>query len=79
MVKIMQQEQEVYEIDIKRFYVPWYIETECPMCGLLTDNEGEYLSYPSVGKPFKVLFSCDECDHEWYHEILLKLNIEIVK
>lgn len=73
-----------WELEVKRFCVPGTVlKTTCPKCGgaYKVDFDEDYLSYPTVGKPFKERFYCyaptDDvggvCEHEW--EVLLQLDV----
>ena len=67
------------ELDVKRFYMPGIVlKSKCPKCGASCeiDLSQEYLSYPTVNKPFDHLIYCDECDHEWEERLILKIKLE---
>ncbi len=68
-------------LDVKRFYLPGVtIKDNCPKCGveLIKDfSNGEYLSYPTAGKPEKIHFWCEECDEEWSGEVILDINLRM--
>ena len=68
---------EPFEINVKRFYFPCEIKSQCPECGAHAsrDFSNNYLSYPTVGKPENVYFWCD-CGHEWEPQIILRLTVE---
>ena len=69
-----------FEIDVKRFYVPAIIKSNCPKCGeeIVNDYNEQYLSYPTANKIMETHFYCDECDEEFYINTLLKVTLEKV-
>jgi len=65
------------DIEVKRFYVPFVIESDCPHCGELNkfgEDDNDYLMYPKIGEKEKVSFCCTECDASWEEEILLSVT-----
>ena len=70
---------KAFEIDCKRFYLPYTIEVACEKCGekITQDLSQQYLGYPQMGKPFDHYFWCEECDHEFSREMELEISITI--
>ena len=76
---------------VKRFYPPFKISMECPICGeeLVACGGAEYLSYPNINRPEPVNFYCEhdkltyededgewQCDHEtWEHTRYIEIEI----
>ena len=62
-------------VEVKRFYIPFTIETKCPNCNKknVTNLEREYLSYPPLGDPFEFGFYCSDCDYDWTEKIILDI------
>lgn len=70
------------EINCKRFYLPGIkVKSECPNCNAeeVWDGNDWYLSYPTPGKPDTVHFYCEDCDEEWYLDVVLDINLKLVK
>jgi hypothetical protein len=65
----------------KRTYLPGIvIKCKCPKCGALdtTDLSHEYLSYPTVGEPYRVTGYCVSCEHEWYiGSVVVNLTLSV--
>lgn len=66
----------------KRCYVPGYVlHSQCPKCGesATRDLGSNYLSYPTVGKPYDVGFCCrvEECQEEWDVCVIVTLSVEL--
>lgn len=61
----------------KRCRVPFVVEDACPECGASgdVDLEDHYLSYPVLGEPSKVYFSCETCDADWTAEVVLDVTL----
>jgi len=67
------------EIEVKRFYLSGLqINVTCPECGesYLWEN---YLSYPDINIPIDFGLACPECDYNWTEQIILNVNVELVK
>jgi hypothetical protein len=77
--------------EIKRFYFPAILTSNCPECGeeVVKDGRNQYISWPSFNKPQEVHFyheaevdlgngEKDYIDHEWSETILIKLILEAV-
>lgn len=69
-----------FEIEVKRFRVPFRIWDDCPTCGAETESgeTAHYFSYPWVGEPEPVRFCCEDCEDapvEWERKVLLSLDI----
>ena len=83
--KIKKSSQKGIEVNIKRFYIPFEVTTTCPKCGHVNtvDLNNEYLSYPILGEPDKVYFSCynedkeDYCEEEYEVEVILNLSLKL--
>lgn len=69
-----------FECEVKRFYLPAKVETECPKCGAKVemDYEQDYLSYPPINKTFDETFYCEN-EHEFEVPLRLKLTLELGK
>jgi hypothetical protein len=66
----------------KRCYLPFVVKSNCPKCGTeaTADLESSYLSYPIVGEPEAVCFSCHKCetpdeDEEWEELVVLDVTL----
>ena len=68
---------KLFEIEVKRFYIPFSVETNCPRCNTVqTQNlEVDYLSYPTVGNPIDLDFYCGACEHEFSEKVKLEINL----
>lgn len=66
-----------FSIDVKRFYLPFIFNVECPHCGekIEKDLNDQYLSYPDVNKEEEAYFYCDECEGEFEVPFTLEINI----
>jgi hypothetical protein len=71
-----------FELDIKRCYLPVVLKATCPACGVEVEmdlNGDEYLSYPYINGRERVGMS-HEIDDGEYHEfevfITLRLTVE---
>jgi hypothetical protein len=73
-----------FQLDVKRFYAPYILESVCPRCATkcrLDFSGPDYLSYPSVGAPFVQHFyhECpDGREHEWPVTIKIDITMELV-
>lgn len=68
-------------IEVKRLYFPGLkVFAKCPECGdaAVRDFGDNYLSYPEVGTPIKVYFSCQN-RHEWIELVMLSVSMEVVR
>lgn len=69
-----------FVVDVKRFHVPYTIESNCPRCGAICkiNLTHDYLPYPTVGKSEKIYFYCsvDECYTEWQENVKLTITLE---
>ena len=69
-----------FAIDVKRLYLPFVIEDDCPECGRMCvfDLTGDYLSYPTIDGVFLASFYCEEGHdvEEWDQELVLKVSVE---
>lgn len=71
---------EHFDLDVKRFHVPYELRQCCPSCGRVVRYNllAEYLSYPTVGKPFEFGMYCGDCGHEWNITVKLTMTFEAV-
>jgi hypothetical protein len=68
------------EIDVKRLYLPGIkVKSQCEKCSTLVtmDLADEYMSNPSIGAPEPVYFYCDNCEHTWAVDVILKLSLKL--
>lgn len=68
--------------DCKRFYVPGVTAVDkCPICNKeITVNFGDqYFSYPVFGGKSKVYFHHEECDANWYYDVIVDVVVRNVK
>lgn len=79
--EIKKNRNKHFSIDVKRFYLPFEINWECPNCktSFSEDLNHHYLSYPDAGIPFVYDLYCTECEHEDEIEIQLDIDLKIVK
>lgn len=69
---------KIFEIDTKRFYVPFVVSSPCPQCEELDVQDlsrHHYFAYPIVGEPIPFGFYCSECDTEWSHRVVLGITL----
>ncbi len=85
MNKITRNDNTDFEIEVKRFYIPFTIHSNCPRCDRphSVDLEDQYLSYPVVGEPVEVYFGCEEGDcyddgPEWEVKVIVSLDLGLV-
>lgn len=68
-----------FEIEMKRCYLPFIVETKCPKCGYGIEvdlSNCNYLSYPRWNSDEECInFICDECYHEWSKNIRLEVKM----
>ena len=69
------------EIDVKRFYLPLVVATNCPHCSEVneSDFEDSYLSYPTTNKKESVYVCCGNCDNEYEFDVSLSISLEVDK
>lgn len=75
-----------FQINEKKFKIPYSIDWECPNCGENHSNvlnDDEYLSFPKINAPIKYILYCDECENqgkdcEWKIKIQLNLSIDVI-
>lgn len=81
----IQNHEGLRKLDIKRFYPPFTVTDECPVCGKVIEGCGatEYLSYPVVNAPMSVDFCCEEnangephVTQEWSREIIIRVTAD---
>lgn len=76
-----------FEIEIKRFYVPFVISTKCKGCGEVIEEwlGNDYLSYPTLGEPFNYVIyhgeksDGEECDTENVVKLQLDMQVTVVE
>lgn len=75
------QEVQGFEVDVKRFYAPFIVHSGCPKCKKphKKDLSTDYLSYPTLGKPERVGFHCEDCEHEWEKRVVLGLTLRFAE
>lgn len=88
---VIENSDASYATGVKRFHAPCVVTSACPMCGeaVVKDLYGqEYLSYPSVNKPFTLWFyheyqSADGQwdEHEWSSDVqvVLRVTLEVAE
>jgi len=71
--------EEEFDLNIKRFYLPFKIEKECPNCKTkcIVDLNMNYLSYPTVNVKKQQYFYCENCEQEFEVDIILKISLDI--
>lgn len=64
-------------VDVKRFHVPFRLSLSCDCGKLITQDfsKNEYLMYPELGKPFRLIFWCKDCEKEHYREVVLNISL----
>lgn len=77
----IQNLNDKFEIQDKRFYSPFIVKSKCSKCGgeIVRDMSEDCIGYPVVNKPFELYFDChrDECgDHEWTERVILRVRLE---
>lgn len=70
---------ERFELDDKRFRFPAVLETDCPKCNqpIIVDFMEEYLSYPYVNEVFEQIINCGECSNEFGVKLKLVIKLEV--
>lgn len=74
-----------FEIDVKRFYIPFKVTIICEGCGeeVTRDFGDDYISYPQLGDSFEEYIyhweksNGEECDTETLVKLKLDLNLSI--
>ena len=75
------------EIGVKRFYTPFELEKQCPVCDTtMTALGDDYISYPILNEPVDIHWYCchedtvfEESDeHEGTSQIVLKMTMQEV-
>lgn len=71
--------KDIFESDVKRFYLPITIEKECPYCKAkcIMDLNELYLDYPVFNSSDVLQFCCDECDREFEVDMKLTIGLQI--
>jgi hypothetical protein len=74
----IRKKDEIFEISVKRFYLPVDIISNCPECKeeTLWDN---YLSYPELNERHEIGFWCRTCEYEWSEFVGLTLKVKELK
>jgi len=69
-----------FEISVKRLYLPFRVEDDCPECGkrCVHDLNSDYLSYPVLGEPIHLSFYCEDGHEveEWTQTVVLNVTLE---
>lgn len=68
-----------FEIEDKRFHIPFVFSSPCPSCGEVHERDlsgGDYLAYPKLGKT-KCGFYCEDCDKDWSESFILGITAVI--
>lgn len=71
-----------FDIDSKRFYLPFTFKVKCQGCGKEIEENFEdyYLSYPIIGKPFVyTAYHGEDCDTETFIELQLDIDLKIIE
>lgn len=80
MEKFKTYKAEGGEVEVKRFYLPITLETNCP-CDSGTpcksDISREYLSYPIINEWIDHSFYCEECDKFFEKKVRLNISIDL--
>jgi glucose dehydrogenase len=68
-----------FHVEVKRFYIPFKFNLECPSCGYINgvDLEDRYLSYPVANKVVEDAACCEECCEEIPYNLTLKIDVEV--
>ncbi len=82
-MKIRSVPSHPFTIDVKRFGLPFIVESTCPGCGLAVerDLDGDYLSYPTVGCPERIGFihEIEEPKYricgEWFETVVIDIIV----
>ena len=79
-IKIVKNEGVHFNIDVKRFYMPYSINWECPNCKecYSEDLNEQYLSHPTTGTPIDFDVYCRKCEHEDKIKVQLDIDLKIV-
>lgn len=72
---------ERFQIQDKRFKAPSIVKSKCPKCGdaVVKDIRKDYIGYPLVNEEFEMYFyheCADDGDHEWTENVVLRVQIE---
>lgn len=79
---IKNEDYEGFDIDVKRFYIPFTLQANCPKCERLLESDlshHRYLSYPLIGEPIEETLYCGECDEEVFVELVLDLSLKLAE
>jgi len=66
------------EVDAKRLYLPFEVKDACPKCGTVCVRDlmnGDYMSYPVLGKPENLGGYCYNCSYEWEMKAVLDVSL----
>lgn len=79
-MKIKREKNSIgFEIDVKRFYLPYEVYDNCAKCGRETGIELSsihYISYPKLDFPNRIYFYCRECEYNWEKYVELKISLK---
>lgn len=80
-IEVNKTSENAFEINVKRFYLPFEINWTCPNCKEKgkQDLNHDYLSYPIAGKPFTHTLYCYDCDHEETVNLHIDLDLRVTK
>lgn len=70
------------KLDVKRLHLPIVLTHTCTTCKSTITKDlsnQDYLSYPTLDKPFRQHFYCHECDVEDRVELLLTLSLSVLE
>lgn len=78
MTELLETTEE-YELQIKKCYLPFAIEVQCPYCEVNNNKDfcDDYLSYPVTSVKEEIYVCCKECEEEFYFDVTLKLSLEV--
>lgn len=89
-MKIKNDDNKSFELNVKRFYTPFTITDECPNCykEVIACSPNHYLNYPKINEPTEVRFYCMDCEDEafvdnestiifeWFRKITIRVTAE---
>lgn len=76
-MNIVATEPAGFEIDVKRLYLPFRIEDECPACkkAKVFDLNDQYFMRNQANQDFTHPMYCGDCDHEWSVRLHLEVSL----
>jgi len=83
-VRIENEKLVVSIDDAKRFYPPFFVYDDCPVCGAEVEGCGQdvYLCYPTLNISHKIVFYCSACEDRgekkcgWMKPIVIRMTAE---